>query len=186
MVYAVGDEFDPANARSGTVFQGGTTGSCWGGCHVHIELDNTDGAACYNVLPPIDGIAIEGTVGQLGGALGGGHCFRGAPRVPYAREYWVVSSNATRDQFLELARQAYAGRNTVGFSYDDAESATSPSARSSSGARSSDASRLVPAALRRRERRVSRSSRHRHVEVRSVCHSRADEASRTASGRLRA
>ena len=120
LVYAVGDEFDPTDARIGTAFQGGTTGSCWGSCHIHMELNNTDGAACYNVLPPIDGITAGGTVGLVGGALEGGHCFRGAPRVPYAREYWVVSGNASRDQFLEVARQAYERRNTVGFSYDDA------------------------------------------------------------------
>jgi hypothetical protein len=46
---------------------------------------------------------------------------RGQPRVQYAREYWVVNSNATRADFLRVVRQAYAnGRRTVGFSYDDA------------------------------------------------------------------
>jgi hypothetical protein len=120
MVYAVGDEFDPTNARIGTAFQGGTTGSCWGSCHIHMEFDNADGASCFNCLPPIDGIATGGTVGLLGGGLAGGHCFRGAPRVQYAREYWVVSGNATHDQFLQIARLAYPTRTTVGFSYDDA------------------------------------------------------------------
>lgn len=120
MVYAVGDELDPTNARIGTVFQGGITGDCWGSCHIHMELNNTDGASCYNVLPPVEGIATEGTVGVLGGGLSGGQCFRGAPRVQYGREYWVVDSRATRAEFAEVARLAFANKNTVGFSYDDA------------------------------------------------------------------
>ena len=120
MVYSVGQEFDPTNAYIGTVFQGGTSGSCWGSCHLHIEFNNTDGASCYNVLPPVDGIGTDAAVGLLGGGIEGGHCFRGAPRVQYGREYWVVASYASLEQFKEVARQAYENRNTVGFSYDDA------------------------------------------------------------------
>ena len=44
----------------------------------------------------------------------------GTPRVQYAREYWVVNSGASLFQLQEIVGQAYAGRNTVGFSYDDA------------------------------------------------------------------
>lgn len=45
---------------------------------------------------------------------------RGKPRVQYAREYWVVDSRATLEQLQRVVSQAYRGRNTVGFSYDDA------------------------------------------------------------------
>ena len=42
------------------------------------------------------------------------------PRVPYAREYYVVPQDATLARYLEVAQQAYAGRKTLAFSYDDA------------------------------------------------------------------
>jgi len=46
---------------------------------------------------------------------------RGQPRVQYAREYWVVNSQASKAQFLSVVRHAYNNsRRTVGFSYDDA------------------------------------------------------------------
>jgi hypothetical protein len=45
---------------------------------------------------------------------------RGAPRVQYAREYWVVHSQASLAQFRGVASSGYSGRKTVGFSYDDA------------------------------------------------------------------
>jgi hypothetical protein len=42
------------------------------------------------------------------------------PRVPYAREYYVLPQDATLARYLEVAQQAYAGRKTLAFSYDDA------------------------------------------------------------------
>lgn len=42
------------------------------------------------------------------------------PRVPYAREYLVVPQDATLARYLEVAQQAFAGRKTLAFSYDDA------------------------------------------------------------------
>ena len=45
---------------------------------------------------------------------------RGAPRVQYAREYWVVHSQASSAQFRSVASSGFSGRKTVGFSYDDA------------------------------------------------------------------
>ena len=42
------------------------------------------------------------------------------PRVPYAREYYVVPQDATMARYLEVAQQAFAGRKTLAFSYDDA------------------------------------------------------------------
>ena len=45
---------------------------------------------------------------------------RGAPRVQYAREYWVVHSQASSAQFRSVASSGYSGRKTVRFSYDDA------------------------------------------------------------------
>jgi hypothetical protein len=45
---------------------------------------------------------------------------RGQPREQYAREYWVVDSRASLQQVQAIVGQAYARRNTVGFSHDDA------------------------------------------------------------------
>lgn len=45
---------------------------------------------------------------------------RGRPRVQYAREYWVVDSRVSLARLQQIVTQAYAGRKTVGFSYDDA------------------------------------------------------------------
>lgn len=42
------------------------------------------------------------------------------PRVPYARENYVVPQDATMARYLEVAQQAFAGRKTITFSYDDA------------------------------------------------------------------
>lgn len=44
----------------------------------------------------------------------------GDAREPYSRIYHRVKSDATLDQFLEVAREAFATRSTVGFSADDA------------------------------------------------------------------
>lgn len=69
------------------------------------------------------GSAVEGFRQVLGhdyrwgsGSSGG----RGAPRVQYAREYWVVDSRATLSEYLQVVDRAYPNRITVGFSYDDA------------------------------------------------------------------
>lgn len=45
---------------------------------------------------------------------------RGLPRTQYKRNYWTVPQNATESQWLEICRQAFAEKRTVGFSYDDA------------------------------------------------------------------
>jgi hypothetical protein len=45
---------------------------------------------------------------------------RGAPRVQYARQVWVAPKSFTEAEFTALAKRAYAGRHTLGFSYDDA------------------------------------------------------------------
>ena len=45
---------------------------------------------------------------------------RGEPRVQYNRVYHLLDQNASIDQFVAVARQAYEARETVGFSYDDA------------------------------------------------------------------
>ena len=42
------------------------------------------------------------------------------PRVPYAREYFVVPQSITLERYLEICEQAFNGRKTVAFSYDDA------------------------------------------------------------------
>ena len=42
------------------------------------------------------------------------------PRVPYAREYFVVPQSITLERYLEICEQAFAGRKTLAFSYDDA------------------------------------------------------------------
>lgn len=44
----------------------------------------------------------------------------GLPRTQYKRNYWTVPQNATEAQWLEICRQAFAEKRTVGFSYDDA------------------------------------------------------------------
>lgn len=45
---------------------------------------------------------------------------RGKPRVPYAREYWVIDSRASSSEVQQIVARAYSSRITVGFSYDDA------------------------------------------------------------------
>lgn len=46
---------------------------------------------------------------------------RGAPRVQYNREYWVIDGRAAQWQVENIATQAFnAGKKTVGFSFDDA------------------------------------------------------------------
>ena len=45
---------------------------------------------------------------------------RGEPRVQYNRVYHVLDQNASIEEFVAVARQAYEARETVGFSYDDA------------------------------------------------------------------
>lgn len=42
------------------------------------------------------------------------------PRAPYGRHMLVVPQDATLEQWLDVCRDAYANRRTVGFSYDDA------------------------------------------------------------------
>jgi murein DD-endopeptidase MepM/ murein hydrolase activator NlpD len=42
------------------------------------------------------------------------------PRVSYTREYYVLPQDATMARYLEVAQQAFAGRKTLAFSYDDA------------------------------------------------------------------
>lgn len=42
------------------------------------------------------------------------------PRVPYSRKYLVVPQDVTEARWLEICKEAYAQRNTVAFSYDDA------------------------------------------------------------------
>lgn len=44
----------------------------------------------------------------------------GLPRVQYKRNYWTVPQNVTESQWLEICRQAFTEKRTVGFSYDDA------------------------------------------------------------------
>lgn len=45
---------------------------------------------------------------------------RGAPRVQYAREYWVIPQDAGSDRAVEIFELALPTRRTVGFSADDA------------------------------------------------------------------
>jgi GH24 family phage-related lysozyme (muramidase) len=45
---------------------------------------------------------------------------RGEPRVQYSRVYHLLDQNASIDQFVAVAREAWEDRSTVGFSYDDA------------------------------------------------------------------
>ena len=45
---------------------------------------------------------------------------RGAPRVQYARSYWLLPYDATLDDFDILADLIYDSRGTIGFSADDA------------------------------------------------------------------
>lgn len=45
---------------------------------------------------------------------------RGAPREQYERRYWLLSQDASRAEFLDVAALAYPSRGTVGFSADDA------------------------------------------------------------------
>jgi len=42
------------------------------------------------------------------------------PRVPYARKYLIAPQAVTLARWLEICTEAFAGRNTVAFSYDDA------------------------------------------------------------------
>ena len=45
---------------------------------------------------------------------------RGAPRVEYARTYWLMPQDATMEEFMQTATAAFASRATIGFSADDA------------------------------------------------------------------
>lgn len=63
-----------ATTRVGSAFQGGTTGACWGSCHIHIEFYNNRGYSCYDLLPPTTGVGSSTGVGTLGGNLSGGNC----------------------------------------------------------------------------------------------------------------
>jgi GH24 family phage-related lysozyme (muramidase) len=45
---------------------------------------------------------------------------KGKPRVQYSRVYHLLDQNASIDQFVAVAREAWEDRSTVGFSYDDA------------------------------------------------------------------
>lgn len=62
------------NTRIGTAFQGGSTGPCWGSCHIHVEMYNNRGYSCYRLLPPTTGVGSNDGIGALGGGLPGGHC----------------------------------------------------------------------------------------------------------------
>lgn len=44
----------------------------------------------------------------------------GEPREQYARTYWVAPQDVDEATWLELARQAFVEKRTIGFSYDDA------------------------------------------------------------------
>jgi len=44
----------------------------------------------------------------------------GAPRIPYAREYWLMPPDATSDEFAQAATRAFKHKATIGFSADDA------------------------------------------------------------------
>lgn len=44
----------------------------------------------------------------------------GAPREPYGRTYLAVPPDASLEQWLAACRDAYARKQTIGFSYDDA------------------------------------------------------------------
>ena len=41
-----------APVKIGKIFSGGTTGDCWGSCHIHMELKNYSGKSCYSVGSP--------------------------------------------------------------------------------------------------------------------------------------
>ena len=45
---------------------------------------------------------------------------RGAPREQYRRVYHLLDQDASIDDFVAVAREAYEDRSTIGFSYDDA------------------------------------------------------------------
>ena len=45
---------------------------------------------------------------------------RGAPREQYAREYLVVPQDTSLPDWLDVCQVAYANKQTIGFSYDDA------------------------------------------------------------------
>jgi GH25 family lysozyme M1 (1,4-beta-N-acetylmuramidase) len=51
---------------------------------------------------------------------GTGNAGSGAPRVQYKRRYLVAPQDCTKEQWLRIAEAAYAGRVTMGGSYDDA------------------------------------------------------------------
>lgn len=64
-VYAVGTTLTlNGRVKIGSAFTGGTTGSCWGSCHIHMEFLNYERYSCYDVnLPTVNASRI----GVLGG-----------------------------------------------------------------------------------------------------------------------
>lgn len=68
---------DPMDVRIGTAFQGGVSNTCWKGPHIHMELSNDQGGACYqNACEgfPQSGIpdwTERSIVGKIGGSSTG-------------------------------------------------------------------------------------------------------------------
>jgi len=55
----------------GKAFWGSKLTGCWGSCHIHFELTNYQGEACYSIGPSDSNIT---RLGIIGGGLNGGNC----------------------------------------------------------------------------------------------------------------
>jgi hypothetical protein len=69
--------------KIGTTFSTGSINSCWGSCHLHMELFNYNAWACYDVNPPQVNNARVGILGGLGSTTQ--HCPAIAGKTNWAR-----------------------------------------------------------------------------------------------------
>ena len=62
---------DNGPVKIGTIFNNPSgTSSCWGSCHIHVEMDNYNYKSCYEINPPLTGLDRIGIVGGLSSTTG--------------------------------------------------------------------------------------------------------------------
>jgi len=81
----IGKAFSTGNPKDNT---------CWGSCHLHLEVKNYQNRSCYSLMPPAVNIETVGIIGGL--ASSAGHCPDITPEEPNTvQKYEAENANLT-------------------------------------------------------------------------------------------
>jgi murein DD-endopeptidase MepM/ murein hydrolase activator NlpD len=89
----------------------------------HIKITHDGASVNWQLLPALQAgavtIYVASDIAYSDEIVAGGDC-KGEPRTDYERTVHVAPQEATLERYLDICREAFKTKSTVGFSYDDA------------------------------------------------------------------